>query len=44
MGSMGSAELMEFLSKVPEPMDFEEIVKQIKLNKMFEVLTFSKNR
>ena len=44
MGSMDSSEPMEFNRGVPETMDFEEIVKQIKLNKMFEVLTFLKNR
>jgi len=27
MGSMGSAESMEFQRRVPEPMDFEQIVR-----------------
>ena len=34
--SMGSAEPMEFLSEVPEPMDFEQIVKQMQQNQTFE--------
>ena len=29
MGSMGSAEPMEFWRRVPEPMDFEQIVRQM---------------
>ena len=33
---MGSAEPMEFLSEVPEPMDFEQIVKQMQQNQTFE--------
>ena len=37
MGSVGSLEPMEFQRRVPEPMDFEQIVKQMQENKMFEV-------
>ena len=37
MGSMGSAEPMEFWRRVPEPMDFEQIVKQMQENIMFEL-------
>ena len=29
MGSMGSSEPLEFYRRVPEPMDFEELVKQM---------------
>ena len=36
MGSMGSPEPMEFQKKVPESMDFEQIVKQMLWNKTFE--------
>ena len=37
MGSMGSVETIECRRRVPEPMDFEHIVKQMQGNKMFEV-------
>ena len=37
MGSMGSVEPTELQRRVPEPMDFEQIVKQMQENKMFEL-------
>ena len=36
MGSMGSAEHMEYETKVSETLDFEQIVKNMQYNKMFE--------
>ena len=38
MVSMGSVEPMEFRRRVPESMDFEQIVKQMPENKMLEIL------
>ena len=38
MGSMGSVEPLELWRKVPEPMNFEQIVNQMQENEMFEVL------
>ena len=32
MGSMGFVQPMRFLRKVPEPMDFEQIVQQTRIN------------
>ena len=37
MGSMGSVEPMEFQKGVPEPMDFEQIVKQMKWKKAIKL-------
>ena len=37
MGYMGSVEPMEFQRRIPEPMNFEQIVKQMQENKMFEL-------
>ena len=42
MVSMGSVEPMEFRRRVPESMDFEQIVKQMQENKMFEVFSSKK--
>ena len=37
VGSMGSVEPMEFPRRFREPMDFEQILKQMQENMMFEV-------